>query len=145
VRLGGQIGAMRIVLSGLAAKDRVVVNGVRKIFFPGMPVAPQLVPMDSPDYAPPPPAAEAGAEARTAVKIDASRFLHRPADLRGGAVDPDLHRRRAGDPNAADLSEYPDVVPPTVQVRAVYPGANPTTVADRRRAARGRRSTASTT
>ena len=26
------------------------------------------------------------------------------------------------------LSEYPDVVPPTVQVRAVYPGANPTTL-----------------
>ena len=54
VRLGGQLGEMRIVLSGLAAKDRVVVNGVRKIFFPGMPVAPQLVPMDKPDYEPPP-------------------------------------------------------------------------------------------
>ena len=26
------------------------------------------------------------------------------------------------------LSEYPDVAPPTVQVRAVYPGANPTTL-----------------
>jgi membrane fusion protein, multidrug efflux system len=54
VRLGGQLGEMRIVLSGLAAKDRVVVNGVRKIFFPGMPVAPQLVPMNKPDYEPPP-------------------------------------------------------------------------------------------
>jgi membrane fusion protein, multidrug efflux system len=54
VRLGAQIGAMRVVLSGVAAKDRVVVNGVRKIFFPGMPVAPQLVPMDKPDYEPPP-------------------------------------------------------------------------------------------
>jgi multidrug efflux pump len=28
------------------------------------------------------------------------------------------------------LSEYPDVVPPTVQVRASYPGANPTTLAE---------------
>ncbi|MFO1454729.1 MAG: multidrug efflux RND transporter permease subunit [Steroidobacteraceae bacterium] len=28
------------------------------------------------------------------------------------------------------LSEYPDVVPPTVQVRAVYPGANPTTLSE---------------
>lgn len=54
VRLGAQIGVMRVVLSGLAANDRVVVNGVRKIFFPGMPVAPQLVPMDKPDYEPPP-------------------------------------------------------------------------------------------
>jgi multidrug efflux pump len=28
------------------------------------------------------------------------------------------------------LSEYPDVVPPTVQVRAVYPGANPKVIAE---------------
>ena len=26
------------------------------------------------------------------------------------------------------ISEYPDVVPPSVQVRAVYPGANPKTI-----------------
>ncbi len=29
---------------------------------------------------------------------------------------------------ALPLSEYPDVAPPTVQVRAVYPGANPATI-----------------
>jgi multidrug efflux pump len=28
------------------------------------------------------------------------------------------------------ISEYPEVVPPTVQVRAVYPGANPKTIAE---------------
>ena len=28
------------------------------------------------------------------------------------------------------VSEYPDVVPPSVQVRAVYPGANPKTIAE---------------
>ena len=28
------------------------------------------------------------------------------------------------------ISEYPDVVPPTVQVRAVYPGANPKEISD---------------
>ena len=28
------------------------------------------------------------------------------------------------------LSEYPDVAPPTVQVRAVFPGANPTTISE---------------
>jgi len=28
------------------------------------------------------------------------------------------------------VSEYPDVVPPTVQVRAVYPGANPKTISE---------------
>jgi len=64
VRLGGQLGEMRIVLSGLAAKDRVVVNGVRKIFFPGMPVAPQLVPMDKPDYEPPPKPAPRSADGK---------------------------------------------------------------------------------
>ena len=28
------------------------------------------------------------------------------------------------------VSEYPEVVPPTVVVRAVYPGANPKTIAE---------------
>src|SRR5688572_32449476 len=28
------------------------------------------------------------------------------------------------------VSEYPEVVPPTVQVRAVYPGANPQVIAE---------------
>jgi len=28
------------------------------------------------------------------------------------------------------LSEYPEVVPPTVVVRTTYPGANPTVIAD---------------
>ena len=28
------------------------------------------------------------------------------------------------------ISEYPDVVPPSVQVSAIYPGANPKTIAD---------------
>lgn len=53
VKLGRAIEGLRIVHEGLAAGDRVVVNGVQKIFFPGMPVAPHLVPMDQPDQAPP--------------------------------------------------------------------------------------------
>ena len=28
------------------------------------------------------------------------------------------------------VSEYPEVVPPSVQVTAIYPGANPKTIAD---------------
>src|SRR5580765_2298868 len=28
------------------------------------------------------------------------------------------------------ISEYPEVVPPTVQVRAIYPGANPKVIAE---------------
>jgi membrane fusion protein, multidrug efflux system len=53
VKLGAAVDGLRIVSSGLAANDRVVVNGVQKVFFPGMPVAPQEVPMDQPETAPP--------------------------------------------------------------------------------------------
>lgn len=55
VTLGGKIDGLRIVTGGLAPSDRIVVNGVRKIFFPGMPVKPLPVPMDKPDTPPPVP------------------------------------------------------------------------------------------
>jgi membrane fusion protein, multidrug efflux system len=55
VTLGAQIDGLRVVKSGLTAADSVVVNGVRKIFFPGMPVKPVRVPMDQPDFEPPAP------------------------------------------------------------------------------------------
>ncbi|MCU0870688.1 MAG: efflux RND transporter permease subunit, partial [Burkholderiales bacterium] len=61
------------------------------------------------------------------MKLDASRFfIDRPIfaavlsiviTVAGLLAIPNL-----------PLSEYPDVVPPIVQVRAVYPGANPTTL-----------------
>jgi multidrug efflux system membrane fusion protein len=54
--LGESVDGLRVVEEGLAAGDRVVVNGVRKIFFPGQPLAPRDVPMDAPLT--PPPAAE---------------------------------------------------------------------------------------
>jgi multidrug efflux system membrane fusion protein len=49
VKLGVQVNGMRIVREGLEPGDRVVVNGVRKIFFPGAPVTPKVVPMDKPE------------------------------------------------------------------------------------------------
>ncbi|WP_257387428.1 efflux RND transporter periplasmic adaptor subunit [Tahibacter caeni] len=52
VKLGAQVDGLRIVTDGLAANDRVVVNGVQKVFFPGMPVDPQPVPMEKPEQAP---------------------------------------------------------------------------------------------
>jgi multidrug efflux system membrane fusion protein len=48
VELGSQVEGLRIVTHGLQMGDRVVVNGVSKIFFPGAPIAPDLVPMDDP-------------------------------------------------------------------------------------------------
>ena len=56
--LGPNVEGLRIVESGLGAGDRVIVNGVRKIFFPGAPVIPNPVPMDQPNLAPPPPPAQ---------------------------------------------------------------------------------------
>lgn len=56
VVLGETVDGLRVVRKGLDPKDVVVVNGVRKIFFPGAPVSPITVPMDKPDQAPPAPA-----------------------------------------------------------------------------------------
>ena len=71
--------------------------------------------------------------------MDFSRFFIE-ADLRGGAVDRDL-RRADHDSNPADR-QYPEVVPPSVVVRTVYPGANQViaeTVATPRRSDQRRR------
>jgi membrane fusion protein, multidrug efflux system len=45
VQLGGSSHGLRIVREGLAAGDRVIVNGTQKVFFPGMPVQATAVPM----------------------------------------------------------------------------------------------------
>lgn len=60
VTLGARVEGLRIVTSGLAPGEKVVVNGVRKIFFPGQPVTPYEVPMDRPEQLPPQAAAAAG-------------------------------------------------------------------------------------
>jgi len=57
VKLGSQVEGLRIVKSGLARGDRIIVNGMRKIFFAGQPVNPREVPMDDPNR-PAPPAPE---------------------------------------------------------------------------------------
>ncbi len=57
VKLGAHVEGLRVVESGLAPGDKVIVNGMRKIFFPGQPVKPRNVPMDQPDLPPPAPAA----------------------------------------------------------------------------------------
>lgn len=42
---GRIVEGLRVVESGLVAGDRVIVNGVQKVFMPGMPVAPKAVAM----------------------------------------------------------------------------------------------------
>src|SRR5690606_26087456 len=41
IELGRMIDGLRVVKSGLAAKDTVIVHGVQKVFMPGMTVAPK--------------------------------------------------------------------------------------------------------
>ncbi|MEO1596560.1 MAG: efflux RND transporter periplasmic adaptor subunit [Pseudomonadota bacterium] len=48
VTLGREVEGLRVVDAGLEPGDKVVVNGVRKIFFNGAPVVPTDVPMDDP-------------------------------------------------------------------------------------------------
>ena len=48
IRIGRQIDGLRVVTQGLSAEDEVVVNGVRRIFFPGAPLIAEPVPMDDP-------------------------------------------------------------------------------------------------
>src|SRR3546814_9862475 len=45
VELGRMIDGLRVVQSGLSAKDKVIVHGVQKVFMPGMPVAPKTIAM----------------------------------------------------------------------------------------------------
>src|SRR5690606_41836276 len=59
VVLGRMVDGLRVVQSGLEPGDRVIVNGVQRVFFPGMPVAPTQVAMV------PPPQGEAVAAAGT--------------------------------------------------------------------------------
>jgi len=59
VELGATIDGMVVVEKGLETSDKVVVNGMRKIFFPGAPIAPVDVPMDAPNTVAAPSAAPA--------------------------------------------------------------------------------------
>ncbi|MDG6348834.1 efflux RND transporter periplasmic adaptor subunit [Luteimonas sp. 8-5] len=52
VVLGRMIEGLRVVESGLAADDKVIVHGVQKVFMPGMPVAPQDIAMGAPAPSP---------------------------------------------------------------------------------------------
>jgi len=48
VKLGPMIDGLRVVTSGLAPSDKVIVHGVQKVFFPGMPVQPKVIAMGAP-------------------------------------------------------------------------------------------------
>lgn len=53
VATGRQVDERTVISEGLAAGDRVIVNGVQKVFMPGMEVSPQTVPAAPAADAPP--------------------------------------------------------------------------------------------
>jgi multidrug efflux system membrane fusion protein len=53
IELGRVVDGLRVVNSGLVPDDDVIVHGVQKIFFAGMPVAPQVIAMGEPPSAAP--------------------------------------------------------------------------------------------
>ena len=54
VQVGRMADGLRIIESGLVKNDRVIVSGVQKVFFPGMPVDAKAVVMGAPEVAPQP-------------------------------------------------------------------------------------------
>ncbi|AMJ55511.1 efflux transporter periplasmic adaptor subunit [Stenotrophomonas sp. KCTC 12332] len=53
VQLGRNADGLRIIEHGLAAGDKVIIDGVQKVFMPGMPVQAKPVPMQRAAAAPP--------------------------------------------------------------------------------------------
>ena len=112
---------LRIVQKGLNPGDSVIVDGLQKVFMPGMPVNAKTVAMTS--------ALPLTDPNQRIQDMDFSRFfIDRPIFaavlsilifITGLIAIPLL-----------PVSEYPDVVPPSVQVRAEYPGANPKVIAE---------------
>ena len=141
ITVGRVVDGLRVVQSGLKPGESVVVNGLLRVR-PGMKVVGEehaMVAMSTLAH----PSAASRAPGETAESIARSMtpsdiralhpvrfsrfFIDRPVFAvvlslvilaAGSAVDPRL-----------PISEYPEVAPPTIAVRAVYPGANPTVLA----------------
>ncbi len=59
IELGRMADGLRIVTKGLTEQDRVIVDGVQKVFMPGMPVNPQTIEIGMPPDMKPKPVAAA--------------------------------------------------------------------------------------
>ena len=130
VQLGPAVDGKRVVRSGLQGTEEIVVNGLQRVR-PGMPVTPQ-----------PELAKKAGASPRDtitaydAIPIPFHRlhmnfshfFIRRP--IFAGVLSMVIFLVGLMAMWRLPISEYPEVVPPTIVVRASYPGANPKTIAE---------------
>ncbi|AXK73417.1 efflux RND transporter periplasmic adaptor subunit [Lysobacter sp. TY2-98] len=52
ITVGRVVDGLRVVTAGLKPDDRVIVHGVQKVFFPGMPVVPKPIAMGAPPPSP---------------------------------------------------------------------------------------------
>ena len=129
VELGPMSDGLRVVRNGLKPEDWVIVNGVQRVrtgakvdaerqTLPGDHVLPTPAPL-SPSHKP------AGARL----------MMHCPTFSSIDRFSPPCCRSCVVIAGAIayftlPIAQYPEVVPPTVVVRASYPGANPQVIAD---------------
>ena len=144
VTLGAAVEGLRVVTSGLTAGERIVVNGLQRVR-PGALVAPKPVAMDtrlqrrrrywpeagqtpqlrtyrrprrSRGARPPRERVQPSAARRRGFDMNLSRFFIDRPIFAGVLSLADRRRRRCWRCAALPISEYPEVVPPTVVVRA---------------------------
>ena len=150
VELGPEINGLRVVKQGLAPGDIIVVNGLQHVR-PGQTVAPTRVAMASnpaglaqvaaaaacrdPKYcerarcrSPSAPAKETHQSCEGLVMRFSEFFISRP--IFAGVLSTLIFLAGLIALPLLPISEYPEVVPPTVVVKASYPGANPKVIAD---------------
>ncbi len=127
MKLGPSIDGKRVVRAGLQPGEKIVVNGLQRVR-PGMPVTPEEQ------------AARFRIRTRKQLGAKTSRetaqgamnfshfFIRRP--IFAGVLSIVIFLIGLIAMWRLPISEYPEVVPPTIVVQATYPGANPKTIAE---------------
>ena len=113
VELGQQVGELRVIEKGINADDRVVISGLMSVV-PGQKIEPVLKTV-----------AVAGSGSRAMIS---KFFIERPVLANVIAIL--MVVIGVVSRVALPVAQYPNVVPPTVQVTTRYPGASARTVID---------------
>ena len=120
VTLGGMARGLRVIASGLTPTDRVVIGGLANPFVrPGVTVAAQ--PGRDPSVRQP------VRRGRVAMRFS-HFFIDRP--IFAAVLSIILTIAGALVERALPISEYPEIAPPTVSIRATYPGASAEVLAE---------------
>ena len=131
VQLGPVIDGLRVVQSGLVPGETIVVNGLQRVRA-GAQVQPQRVAMGERRSRGGSHLAgrqrQCGAPWRNALMKLSDFFIERP--IFAGVISAFITIAGLIALFKLPISEYPEVVPPSVVVHASYPGANPKVIAD---------------